>query len=467
MVLVAIAVLLLTAILALTLDGGTIYLDRRQIQNAADAGALAGAEGLMAVPTNYTTVHQQALSTVVRNLPGTSVPSGFAPPPNQTTVGSPPLSIGANYTVQLVVTTTYTYQVTIWHVRPVAIAPIHGFASTITLQVQATAQNANLPYGVVVLQDTTQQYPDLAIKAGTTASLTLSGGGGAADRGGIASNASIEPNTGTITFSPCSGAGDLWAFSESAADAAQVATQVTCQQTPGSPQPRVLGPKLSIPLYPEPVPPSFVASTGATVATGQTVYLCPGQYGSQINVAGTAVLLPGVFQVQAGGVSVSGTLRTLQASDFAGGPIAGSSTNCGQPVASMPADPGVIVEITPGIITGTSNCSKNQFSTSGSGSSVTLVSSPKYFNISLYVETMTNWQNCLSPGGTMVVNVTGGGYYNIGGAIYGPYDNMQLAGGTAGSSLRQLVAWTLTVTGGSVAVTYDPNRVPYVKGLVQ
>ncbi len=467
MVLVAIAVLLLTAILALALDGGTIYLDRRQIQNAADAGALAGAEGLMAVPPNYTTVHQQALSTVVKNLPGTSVPSGFAPPPNQTTVGSPPLSIGANYTVQLVVTITYTYQVTIWHVRPVAVAPVHGFAPTMTLQAQATAQNANLPYAVVVLQDPTPQYADLKISTGTTASLTFSGGGGASDRGGAVSNASIQPNTGTITFNPCGQAGDLWAFSEGSSDAAQVATQVTCQQNPVSPQPRQLAQKLSVPSYPEPPAPSFTASTGATVSSG-TVYLCPGQYLSAITVqaGATAVLLPGVFQVQSGGVSVSGTLRTLNGSldTF---PIAGSATNCGQAVPSMPADPGVIVEVTPQLGAGANLCSRSQFVTVGSGSSVTLVSTPKYFNISLYIETLPNWQNCPIPGGTIVVNITGGGYYNIGGAIYGPYDNMQLAGGTAGSSLRQLVAWTLTITGGSVAVTYDSNHVPYMKGLVQ
>ena len=71
-VLVAVAVLVLTAILALALDGGAIYLDKRQLQNAADSAALAGAELLMAVPPSYTAIHNQAMLNLLQNLPGTS-----------------------------------------------------------------------------------------------------------------------------------------------------------------------------------------------------------------------------------------------------------------------------------------------------------------------------------------------------------------------------------------------------------
>src|SRR5437588_12641163 len=42
-VLVAVAVLVLTAILALALDGGAVYLDKRPLENAAGAAAPAGA----------------------------------------------------------------------------------------------------------------------------------------------------------------------------------------------------------------------------------------------------------------------------------------------------------------------------------------------------------------------------------------------------------------------------------------
>ncbi len=470
-VLVTVAVLLLTAILALALDGGTIYLDRRQMQNAADAGALAGAESLQLLPyPNYTTAHIQAMTTLVKNLPKTSVPTGFSPAPGQTTVDNGVgggLSIGASYRVVLKVTSTYNYQVTIWHDRSVVVAPVHGFASTITLQLQATAQNGNLPFAIVVLQDLNPNVANLYTSS--TASLTLSGGGGSADRGGAFSNASLDPENGTITFSPCSNAGDLWAVSEVADDALETISQTSCRQTSGSPYPRPIG-HIAYPSFPEPPPPAFTASTGVTVTSGQTSYLCPGQYLNAITVqsGGTAVLLPGVYRVQTGGITVSGTLRTLS-STLDSFPIPAASTNCGQSVPSMPGDPGVILEITPANASGSFTCAQNQF-LANSGSSITLAPSSRYFNIGLYVETLPSWQATCSaaPLGTNVVRITGGGYYSILGAIYGPFDNMYVAGGTSGSGLGQIVAWTLTLPGsGSIAVTYNPNRVPYMKGLIQ
>src|SRR5881296_4016014 len=95
-VLVAVAVLVLTAILALALDGGSIYLDKRQLQNAADSAALAGAELLMAVPPSYTNIHNQAIGNLVQNLPGTSIAGTVcsATCPNLATIGFPSGGIG-------------------------------------------------------------------------------------------------------------------------------------------------------------------------------------------------------------------------------------------------------------------------------------------------------------------------------------------------------------------------------------
>ena len=52
LVIVAIFLVALLVILALTLDGGNAYLKRREAQNAADAGALAGARVYCADPDN-------------------------------------------------------------------------------------------------------------------------------------------------------------------------------------------------------------------------------------------------------------------------------------------------------------------------------------------------------------------------------------------------------------------------------
>src|SRR5207253_7757581 len=137
-VLVAVAVLVLAAILALALDGGAIYLDKRQLQNAADSAALAGAELLMAVPPSYTTIHNQAILNLLQNLPGTSkagtVCSGAcpnlrtigipAPPPPPTPPPPPP------HPVPPPPPTSYTHHVSAWHPHPAPLAPIHGLHST-------------------------------------------------------------------------------------------------------------------------------------------------------------------------------------------------------------------------------------------------------------------------------------------------------------------------------------------------
>src|ERR1700694_1723578 len=96
-VLVAVAVLVLTAILALALDGGGIYLDKRQLQNAADSAALAGAELLMAVPPSYTSIHNQGAANLLKNLPGTSLAGTVCSSacPNLKTIGLPVGGVGS------------------------------------------------------------------------------------------------------------------------------------------------------------------------------------------------------------------------------------------------------------------------------------------------------------------------------------------------------------------------------------
>ena len=463
-VLVAIAVLVLTAILALAIDGGGIYLDRRQLQNAADAGALAGAELLFSSnPPNYATMHTQALTTIVKNLPGTS--AGGVSPTNTLNGGSP-WTIGP-YTIT-VLASTYRYQVTLQHIHPVAVAPIHGFQSTMTVQVLATAQNMNLPYAVVLLQDQYDQWANFSIN-GSPGSITFQGPGGSnpGDRGGMFSNESIAAGNSAPSIIFGVNAGDLWAVNESSSDrsALNQPGMVIGSQMNAAPNLPFSASHLDFPGYPEPQAPAVVYN-GATVANGPPTYLCPGQYANQIVVqnGATAVLLPGVYQVQANGVSVQGTLRTL---DSLQDPF--PITACGQTYTSMPADPGVIVEVTPANASGSTQCNKHIFSAAAT-STISLKPSPKYFNISLYIETMPNWQTaCASqPLGTNVVRFSGGACYSIGGAIYGPADNMVLTGSGCGTGVGQIVAWTLTINGnGNVNETYDPSKVPYIKGLVQ
>ena len=476
-ILVAIAVLVLAGILMLALDGGGIYLDKRQIQNAADAAALTGAESLQAIPFSYSAMHQQAVTNLIQNLPGTTLSGSICNPscPNTKVVGTPggngvgTINLGAGYYAELNANTSYSYQVTVWHVHQVAIAALHGFQSTLTISARATAQNADLPYAIVLLQDTTtyQTYSNFNIN-GSPGSVTLqySGASNPNNHGGIFSNASIAPGNDSPSIIFSGSAGNLWAVHESASDASALVGRVS-GNSPPNPLPGV-GTHLDYPNYPEPPPPS-TSYNGSTVLNGTQTVICPGQYTNQITVqnGATAILYPGVYQVQANGVSVQGTLRTFNSTDSYP-----QTTPCpGLPSLSSwgSFDPGAIIEVRPGNVSGNTTCNKHIFSAAAT-STITLQPSPKYYNISLYIETMSGWQTtCTSqPLGTNVVKFSGGSCYSIQGAIYGPADNMTLTGSGCGTGVGQIVAWTLTINGnGNVNETYNPNYLPYMKGLTQ
>jgi hypothetical protein len=239
------------------------------------------------------------------------------------------------------------------------------------------------------------------------------------------------------------------------------AGRVTGQQTAGT-LPFVAS-HLDSPNYPEPAPPSATYA-GTTVTSGSQI-LCPGQYTGQISVSSgaTAILFPGVYQVQSGGVSVQGTLRSMTAADL---PV----TACGTTL-NPGADLGAIVEVRPANFSGQTTCNKNQFS-AGASSTVTLSPSPKYFNIAIYIETYPSWQSICTtaPLGTQVVALSNGACYNISGATYAPADNITMGTSTTACStaLGQVIAWSLSVTGtGTLTVNFSPNQQPYMKGLTQ
>src|SRR3989442_1746714 len=83
---------------------------------------------------------------------------------------------------------------------------------------------------------------------------------------------------------------------------------------------------------------------------------------------------------------------------------------------------------------------------------------------------MPNWQTVCStqPLGTNVVRFSGNACYTITGAIYGPAANMALTGSGCATGVGQVVAWTPLINGtGNVNETFDPTKLPYMKGLTQ
>jgi hypothetical protein len=93
LILIAVSMLAVLAMLALAIDFGLAYSERRRMQNAADAGALAGAWVLADGGTDddiydavyqYTIIENEALSFEAYYLPGNQAVGGLSVPSNAT-----------------------------------------------------------------------------------------------------------------------------------------------------------------------------------------------------------------------------------------------------------------------------------------------------------------------------------------------------------------------------------------------
>ncbi|TMD20966.1 MAG: hypothetical protein E6I99_13145 [Chloroflexi bacterium] len=487
------SIMAMTGLLVIAVDGGSIYLDKRRLQNAADAGALAGGDAAENLPLqSYYQAHQAALNEIYHNLfPGTTVPTV-------------PAGAAATYTTtafsgtyQFVLTASVaslvqdTYLAVVNHAYTFFAAQALGFSSStctlggttttnaICLQSRAKALAATYPFALILLDDQNTQYENLQLN-GAPSKLVLHDGG---TKGGAFSNESMNPGNGTITFNPCGQSGDLWAANESAAGAAVTGTPshtmgyqgdigiyplctVATLHTP-YPKPTV---HIPFPSYPEP------AVTGPTyavplTASGGTYYLCPGTYSgtlSESSGGSTVIMYPGVYRFTAPiAMSLSGgTLRNATAADYPP-PGAAVLINCtGYSFSPVPTDLGLIVEIKP------PDCTTAGLNVSGGSTTLTFRPSPRYNNISFYIETNGAYPgfgcSLATPMGTHTVNISGQATLNIYGAFYGPGDNMFFCGNGAGYGVGQIIAWTMVICGnGTIDEHYNPAYLPYFRGLIQ
>jgi Flp pilus assembly protein TadG len=489
LIIFALAILAMTGLMVIAVDGGSIYLDQRRLQNAADAGALAGGDAAESLPLrSYSVPHQAALNQIYHNLfPGTAVPTV-------------PVGAGATYTTtafsgtyQFVLTadvanlTQDTYLAVINHAYTFYAAQALGFgASTcvlsgttttnaVCLQGRAKALAATYPFALILLNDQIINYENLSMTG--NGKLILHDGG---SKGGAFSNESMTAGTASslVSFNPCGQSGDLWAVNESLTGATNLAAHDKGFQGDGGAYPSCSAPpagypkntvKIPFPNYPEPAVTGPTYSPSLT-ASGGTYYLCPGTYQgtlSESSPGSTVILYPGVYRFTSPiALSLSGgTLRGATAADY---PIPGAAIaiNCtGYNTSSAPSDLGLIIELK------APDCTTNSFAVSGA-TTINLKPSPRYNNISFYIELFGPYPGlgcALSvPAGSHVVRITGLANINIYGAFYGPGDNMFFCGNGAGYGVGQIVAWTMQVCGnGQVDEHYNPAYLPYFRGLIQ
>ena len=482
-VLLAAGFLFLFALLAIGVDGGMLYVDRRQLQNVADAGALSGAYALESLPLpTYSPAHQKALQIIVDNLPGTTMP-GTIP-----TGASFTQSLGANYSVTVNATggTGWDqYQVTVTHTDQLQLVRLLGFGN-VQLSATATARSGTYPFALILFQNDIAQYDNL--QPGGNAAVVIQKASSATAGGGGFSNEGFNVGNGggaALSFSPCGAAGDLWAVSENPTSASNLAGRTTgqtgdssCTTHPASyPKPQTS--PLPFPSYPEPAVPASTYSTAQVIAAG-TYYLCPGTYSSTFALSSSAVVIvtPGVYRFTAAAAFniTGGTLRSATSADYSStapyNANAGTYLNCsGTPTRPADGDYGSILEFAP------TGCAVAQLTMSGGTATIDLYPSAKYNHISLYVEAYggASWHTVcnfvVSPvkvAGTHDINLSGGAGYSIRGAIYGPSENATFSGNGSGYGVGQIMLWTAIISGnGTLKENYDPTYLPYFRGLIQ
>lgn len=295
-VLVALMIVVLIGFVGLAIDSGRAYLDRRHLQAAVDAAALAAAYVYMNTP-DYTASEQKAADTYASNeaLYNPQTCTGLGTVSATCTFGDP---YGQTLTINVTNRSIagVSFAVTSSHSMPVAIMQVLGSGPNIAIAATATA---------------------VARKAGTNGAAiqTLSPAG----CGGLGGNSLIFTGTSTTTVT-----GDVWS-NGSITDNGQASGSVNgnaidiCPPMPPSPLPnftvsgsQVNGFTQSDPGYPQPALNTNAESWDSANGSVEE----PGTYASDPRLGGGAgcyFMAGGVYDFQAGftqnGGFVSNELR--------------------------------------------------------------------------------------------------------------------------------------------------------------
>jgi Flp pilus assembly protein TadG len=485
----AIMMIALLALVALAIDGGRGYLDRRTLQSTADTAALSGAGQLSVLGragNDLSYARAAAINEAVSNLPGTSLaPSSSylfsmaghpASPcstyPLQCDISG--LSLGNQYTMD-VQATRLAVTATLHHTLPLTFGVAAGFGPSLTPSATATAENGALGFALILFRNNStgsNSYGNLLNDGSkVTLDIRLASGALAGTTADAMTNESICPKGGTLDFG---GSGAMYAYQVSGTNFPGSCGN-SSNVTNANPTTPTLNqaPQIANPNYPEPVATSTCSATwpcGSDVVVNSDLCLAPGTY-SSINVkSGRLVLAPSVsgqnvFKIDdSTGKDVGFNVGNGASVDMM---TAADTGLCGH---ALPTDTGVAIEMVPnnGKGGGTSG-DKNQLNVT-SGGTFHVTGSRTNRNISIYVENSPTGDPCfwnaLQGCGSSVVVFQAGAAYNVGGVVYGYGDNMTFGGGSGGAGIGQVFAWTVKINGnGNITETYDPSQRPWLQGL--
>lgn len=455
-VLVLFALMLTGLLLMATVlfDGAQAVLQRRQLQNAADAAALAGANRLQG-PSGTGCAGSDAVSVAA------AVAANQAGGDAQVSVSCP-----AAYDDDAV-------RVTISATSPSFFGGLVGMTG-ISVDAGSTAIYGGAPgakFSVVELNPYNSTWasgrkgcPSVLFSGGPTisfgGSMHVNSACPAASGGALGTNG----NAATLTFASGSRISIVGGYSPGT---------LTINPTPLTGQPVLADPLRNLPAVPVSSLP--VRSTSRLVISGTTEVLSPGVYtgGIQVKSTATALLQPGIYVLNGGGLDIGAQASIIS---VAGGVTTSSSATW---ASDCPASScGVL------IYSRNASAGSDSISIGGQGSALLRPYRPEAdLNATTRVDDYRNlllWQDAspvpTSSAGQPDLTLTGGGTMNLSGTIYTPSAKVVMKGGSGGTGgddvtlTVQFISWDLAIQGSSnFTFIYNSNSFarPVQYGLVE
>lgn len=392
-----ISLVVIIGVMALTLDGGVLMVERRHAQNVADASALAAAYSLY----NNSSQNQglDPTGTAAKKARAIASDNGYANDgtTSTVTVNIPPL------TGQFIAKAGYA-EVLVQYNQPRYFSAIWG-AGTMSVRARTVARGIPSPTSPAIL----------LLDPSMPKSLNVTGNGNITATGGSIVVDSSNTQAGMITANGNVSAPNINFYGSYASTGNGQFLGNVQSNIPPTPDPLATLP------VPDPTTMTVQSTSNYKISSSGNYTLQPGVYQGGIAISapgpGLVTLMPGIYYMQGGGFSNSGSINM---------------TGIGVMIYNAPVQ------------------NSDQVKLNGSGSlTLSPPTSGTYKGLTIFQARSS----------TAVVGVTGNGSMNLTGTIYSAGAEIDVTG-NGGTYVvgSQIIANNMQVTGnGPVNVNYNPN----------
>jgi hypothetical protein len=434
------------AIGALVLDGASVLVTRRHLQDAGDAAALAGANTLQATRSSHLCSSDSGnLSGGPRNDIVNAVRASLHDnwpnfPPGNVSVTCP--SGWENQAVQVDLNITSNSYL------GSAIGASAQNVATTSIAVNGQVSGSN--YNVVLLDPSNATWPNsrrgcpsFLISGGPTirfdGSVMIDSACTAADGGALAANGGAA----TVTLAPGRSLNMVGGYNLGA---------LTITPVPNIGMTALLDPLKDIdPIDYASMP---IRSAVRLILSNETQVLEPGRYigGIQLRNSSVALLRPGIYVLDGGLLDVGAQAAVCSIT------ATSTATDCSSWSADCPDTTCGVLLFNRGILSGLG--AMGQISV-GAGSTLKLRAYDERAmnNVGFEYRNLLIWQDATPAASLLfaqpVIQLSGGGNVDISGTVYAPQAKVQMggsSGGTGGSTVNlalQFIAWDLEISGNS------------------